>query len=204
VLLSIGDTVTHWVESGGIVAVLLLMTAESCGIPFPSEVTMPFAGYFVAQGRLGLASVVLAGTVGNLIGSLVAYALTARWGEALLLGRVGRFVGIRRSHVEMADRWFQRRGLLAVFLGRLLPVIRTYISFPAGLARVEPLRFSALTFFGALPWCLALTLAGAALGASYDKISGPIEKVAIALAVIVAAGLVAFYVRGRHRAGEAG
>ena len=197
-LLSIGDTVTHWVEAGGIVAVLLLMTAESCGIPFPSEVTMPFAGYFVAQGRLGLAAVVLAGTVGNLIGSLIAYGVAAAWGEPLLLSRPARLVGIRRSHVEMADRWFQRRGLLAVFVGRLLPVIRTYISFPAGMARVDLLRFSGLTFAGALPWCFALTFAGSQVGAGYDQISGPIEKVAIVLAVVVVGGVIAWYMRGRH------
>lgn len=198
-LASISDVVTHWVEAGGIAAVLVLMTAESCGIPFPSEVTMPFAGYFVSQGKLSLAAVVLAGAFGNLIGSLIAWGVARLWGEPVLLGPAGRAVGIRRSHVEMADRWFQRHGLLAVFIGRLLPVIRTYISFPAGMARVEVVRFSALTLLGSLPWCFALAFAGQQVGANYDKISGPIEKVAVALAVAVVLGLAWWYVRGRHR-----
>ncbi|HEX6537831.1 MAG TPA: DedA family protein [Candidatus Dormibacteraeota bacterium] len=193
-----GSLINSWVTSGGIAAVLVLMTVESCGIPFPSEVTMPVAGYFAATGRLNLIAVILAGTVGNLIGSLVAYWLARRFGRPLLLGP-GRRIGISPSHLEMADRGFARFGLWAVFAGRLLPIVRTYISFPAGLARVQPGWFALLTFVGSLPWCAALAVVGYEIGASYTKVADPIGKVAIVLAVLVVIGVVVWYVRGRRR-----
>ena len=193
-----GNLITGWVTGGGIAAVLVLMLVESCGIPFPSEVIMPFAGYFAATGHLSLVGAIIAGTIGNLIGSLIAYALARRWGRPLLLGP-GRRIGISASHLDLADRWFARWGLAAVFFGRMLPVIRTYISFPAGLARVQPVWFAVLTFLGALPWCVALALVGYEIGANYDRVAGPIGKAAIVLAVLVVAGLVAWYLRGRRR-----
>jgi membrane protein DedA with SNARE-associated domain len=196
------SALTTFVQNHGILAVLFLMTVESCGIPFPSEVIMPFAGYLAATGHVSLVGVIFAGAFGNLIGSLIAYGLAAQFGTPLLLGP-GRWIGISRRHIDLADRWFQRHGLTAVLIGRVVPVIRTYVSFPAGLARVDLLRFSVLTFVGALPWCAALAGAGYGLGSTYDRISGPIEKAAIAIAVIVVAGLVVWIVRGRRRA-EAG
>lgn len=190
---------SNFVASYGLLAVLVLMIVESCGVPFPSEVTMPVAGLLAAAGHLNVFAVVVTGAFANLIGSLVAYWLAARFGEPILLGP-GRYAGIRRHHLEIADGWFQRWGLWAVFFGRMLPVIRTYISFPAGLARVDLARFALLTFAGALPWCAALTLVGYVLGRNYERISGPIEKAAIVIALLVALGLVAWYVRGRREA----
>ncbi|MDQ6846333.1 MAG: DedA family protein [Candidatus Dormibacteraeota bacterium] len=195
--------ITHWVTSGGIVLVFVLMAAESCGIPFPSEVIMPFAGFLAAQGHINLAGAILAGTLGNVVGSLVAYGLAARFGRPLLLGP-GRRVGIRESHLKLADRWFARHGLLAVLVGRVLPVVRTYISFPAGLARVPLVPFTLLTFIGALPWCIALGAGGYAVGANYDKISGPITVVAIILAVVVVGVVIGWLVRGRRQAAARG
>ena len=195
--------ITHWVTSGGVVLVFLLMAAESCGVPFPSELIMPFSGFLAAQGHISLTGAILAGTLGNVAGSLVAYGLAARFGRPLLLGP-GRFLGIRESHLDLADRWFARHGLTAVLVGRVLPVVRTYISFPAGLARVELVRFTVLTFLGALPWCIALAAGGYAIGANYDKISGPIQTVAIVFAVIVVAIVVAWVVRGRRRSSTRG
>ncbi len=187
------------VASYGLLAVFVLMVVESCGVPFPSEVTMPAAGLLAAAGHLNLAAVIVTGAFANLVGSLIAYWLAARFGEPLLLGP-GRYAGIRRHHLEIANGWFQRWGLPAVFFGRVLPVIRTYISFPAGLARVNLPWFSILTFAGALPWCAALALVGYLLGTNYDRISGPIEKAAIVIALLVAVGLVVWYVRGRREA----
>ena len=187
---------TTFVTNHGILAVFVLMLAESCGIPFPSEVTLPLAGYLAHAGHISLAGAIAAGVVGNLVGSLIAWWLAAAYGEPLLLGP-GRFIGIRRSHVELADRWFQRHGLLAVFVGRLLPVVRTYISFPAGLARINLPRFAVLTFAGALPWCAALAIVGYELGRNYDRISAPIEKGAIVIALLVVVAVVVWYMRGR-------
>jgi len=186
----------------GLLAVFVLMVGESCGLPFPSEVIMPTAGLLAAAGHMNLVAAIVAGAAANLVGSLIAYGLAARFGEPLLLGP-GRYVGIRRHHLEMADGWFRRWGLLAVFIGRVLPVIRTYISFPAGLARIDLVRFSALTLIGALPWCAALALVGYGLGRNYDRISGPIEKAAIVVALLVVAIVVVWYLRGREpRRGE--
>lgn len=195
----VSSFITHWITTGGIVLVFVLMAAESCGIPFPSEVIMPFAGFFAAQGHITLTGSIIAGTLGNVAGSLVAYGLAARFGRPLLLGP-GRRIGIRASHLDLADRWFERHGLTAVLVGRVLPVVRTYISFPAGLARVELVRFTLLTAVGALPWCIALAAAGYAIGANYSRVSGPIEVAAIIIAVIVVAIVVAWFVRGRRRA----
>jgi membrane protein DedA with SNARE-associated domain len=193
----VSSLITHSVTTGGIVLVFVLMAAESCGVPFPSEVIMPFAGFLAAQGHINLVGAILAGTLGNVAGSLVAYGLAARFGRPLLLGP-GRRVGISAAHLDLADRWFDRHGLIAVLVGRVLPVVRTYISFPAGLARVELVRFTLLTFLGALPWCIALAAGGYAIGANYDRISGPIGIVAIILAVLVVAVVIAWLVRGRR------
>jgi membrane protein DedA with SNARE-associated domain len=194
----VSNFITNWITTGGIVLVFVLMAAESCGIPFPSEVIMPFAGFFAAQGHISLTGSIIAGTLGNVAGSLVAYGLAARFGRPLLLGP-GRRIGIRAAHLDLADRWFERHGLTAVLVGRVLPVVRTYISFPAGLAHVEPVRFTLLTAIGALPWCIALAAAGYAIGANYSRVSGPIEVAAIVIAVIVVAIVVAWFVRGRRR-----
>ena len=192
-------TLSSLVSHYGVLAVLLLMAAESCGIPFPSEVIMPSAGLLAATGHMNLAEAILAGAAGNLLGSLVAFALAARFGEPLLLGP-GRWIGIRAHHLELADGWFQRWGLWAVFLGRVLPVVRTYISFPAGLARINLVWFSVLTFVGALPWCAALALVGYTLGKNYDRVSGPIQLAAVVIAVLVAMVVVVWYLRGRSTA----
>ncbi len=191
---------SNLIASYGLAAVFLLMVAESCGFPFPSEVIMPTAGLLAATGHMNLIAAIIAGAAANLVGSLIAYAVAARFGEPVLLGP-GRYIGIRRHHLELADGWFQKYGMIAVLVGRVLPVIRTYISFPAGLARIELTRFSALTFIGALPWCAALAIAGYELGKNYDRISGPVEKGAIVLAAIVAIIVVIWYVRGRSDSG---
>ncbi|TMC51008.1 MAG: DedA family protein [Chloroflexi bacterium] len=202
-----GSAVTSFTTQHGLFAVFVLMAAESAGVPFPSEVIMPLAGALaagaVAGVHLSLGWAIVLGAAGNLAGSLVAYALAALFGERLLLGP-GRRVGFSARHLQLAQRWFDRYGLATVLVSRVLPVVRTYISFPAGLARVELVRFSVLTFVGALPWCAALAAGGYAIGANYDRISGPIEKVAIALAVVIVLLLAGWVVRGRRSATASG
>ena len=189
-------TLTNLVGTYGLLAVFVLMAFESCGFPFPSEIIMPTAGVLAATGHLNLAEAILAGAVGNLAGSLVAFGVAARFGEPLLLGP-GRWIGIRAHHLEIADGWFQKWGLWAVFFGRLLPVVRTYISFPAGLAHIRLVPFAVLTFVGALPWCAALTLLGYTLGKNYERVSGPIQLAAVVIALLVAIVVVAWWFRGR-------
>jgi len=189
--------VSNFIASYGLVAVFVLMVIESCGIPFPSEVIMPTAGVLAATGHMNLVAAIITGALANLVGSLIAYGLAARFGKPLLLGP-GRYAGIRRHHLEIAEGWFQRWGLIAVLTGRVLPAVRTYISFPAGLARVDLLRFSVLTFVGALPWCAALALVGFELGRNYDRVSVPIGKAAIVIALLVVVAVVVWYIRGRR------
>jgi membrane protein DedA with SNARE-associated domain len=189
--------VSNFIAAYGLVAVFVLMVGESCGLPFPSEVIMPTSGLLAATGHMNLVAAIVAGAAANLVGSLIAYGLAARFGEPLLTGP-GRYVGIRRHHLELAEGWFKRWGLVAVLIGRVLPVVRTYISFPAGLTRVDLTRFSILTFVGALPWCAALALVGYELGKNYDRISGPVGKAAIVIALLVLLVLIVWYLRGRE------
>ena len=190
--------VTDFINANGLYAILFLMTVNSCGIPFPSEVIMPFAGLLASTGHFSLVLVIAAGATGNLIGATLAYLVAAKWGEPLLLGP-GRFVGIKRSHIETADRWFKKYGLTAVFFGRMLPVICTYISFPAGLAKVRLPYFASLTLLGSIPWCAALAGAGYELGSHWDSVSGPLGKVALVIGALVVIGLVYWLARGRKK-----
>src|SRR3989440_6006895 len=147
------------VTAGGLLAIFLTMAAESAGIPISSEIVVPLGGALAAQAKLSFVGVVVAASAGNLLGSLIAYLLVRRYGEALILGP-GRRVGLTTGHLRLANRFFDRWGLPAVFAGRLLPVLRTYISFPAGLSRITVVPFTLATIFGALPWDLALAYAG--------------------------------------------
>ncbi|HUY61308.1 MAG TPA: DedA family protein [Candidatus Dormibacteraeota bacterium] len=194
------QALTHFIQSYGVLAVILLMAAESCAFPFPSEVIMPVAGLLAGLGKMSLLAAILGGTLGSLLGSLVAFGLAARFGEPLLLGP-GRWVGFSRAHLTLATGWFQRHGASAAFFGRVLPVVRTYVSFPAGLARVDLRRFAVLTLAGSLIWCTALAALGDAVGANYTRVAGGIARAAILIAVIVAVALVAWFVKGRRSTG---
>ncbi len=190
--------VTQWVSTGSLAVILLLMIAQCVGVPFPSEVIMPLAGVLAASGHINLVAAIAVGTLGNVIGSVIAYGLAAWLGEPLLLGP-GRYIGIRRHHVELADRWFRRHGMAAVFWGRILPVVRTYISFPAGLARMPLAPFILLTTLGTLPWCAVLAVAGWKVGQSYTTFSGPISTAGIVLAALIVVVVVGWFVQGRRR-----
>ena len=193
---SIDTLVQGWVGSYGLLAILVLMTMDCVGVPFPSEVTMSVAGYLASTGSLNLTGVIVVGIVGNVVGSLVAYGLAAWLGKPVLLGP-GRYIGIRAHHVEIADRWFRRHGTGAVFWGRFLPVIRTYISFPAGLARIRITTFTLMTFLGTLPWVAVLAVAGYEGGRNWNRISGPIGDAGTGVAVVLVAVVVVWWVRGR-------
>ena len=150
---------------GGIV---LLMAIESACIPLPSEIIMPFSGYLVYTGRFNLWLVGIAGAIGCVAGSMVAYWI-GMYGGRPLIERYGRFILISRHDLDLADRWFAKYGEAIVFTSRLLPVIRTFIAFPAGVARMNIPRFIIYTFAGSLPWCLGLAYVGQLLGEQWDK-----------------------------------
>jgi len=149
---------------GGIV---LLMAIESACIPLPSEIIMPFSGYLVYTGELNLWIVSVAGAVGCVLGSLVAYS-AGMYGGRPFIEKYGRYVLISHHDLDLADRWFNRFGEVIVFASRLLPVIRTFIAFPAGVARMNLKKFVIYTFIGSLPWCLGLAYVGQKLGEQWD------------------------------------
>lgn len=152
----------------GYSGIVLLMAIESACIPLPSEVIMPFSGYLVYTGRFNLWAVGVAGAVGCVLGSLVAYWVGMHGGRRLI-ERYGRFIFISTHDLDLADRWFARYGEIIVFASRLLPVVRTFIAFPAGVARMNLSRFIIYTFAGSLPWCLGLAYIGQKLGEEWDK-----------------------------------
>ena len=149
---------------GGIV---ILMGIESACIPLPSELIMPFAGYLVYEGSMKLFWVAVAGALGCNVGSLVAYEIGC-YGGRPLVERYGRWILLGRRELDWADRFFARWGYLAVFIARLLPVIRTFIALPAGIARMPRLRFHVYTFIGSWPWCFILAYVGFKLGEHWD------------------------------------
>ena len=169
---------------GGIVA---LMAIESACIPLPSEVTMPFAGYLVATGRFNLQLVALAGAVGCLLGSYVAYYLGAGGGR-WFLQRYGRYVLIAPHELEIAERFFERWGGPTVFWSRLLPVVRTFIAFPAGVGRMRILPFTIYTLVGSYLWCLGLAYAGMELGAHWKALGPYFHRFDGVIGILLVAG----------------
>ena len=178
----------------GLLAVFVLMVLESACIPIPSEVTMLFGGalttasFLAPEQQLDFWLVVLAGTVGNVVGSWLAYWAGYAGGRPLV-DRWGRYLLIRPHEVDRAHDWFERRGQGAVFVGRLLPVIRTFISLPAGVVRMGFWRFTFYTVLGCLPWCLALTWIGALLGERWEAAERLMRPFAWAIAVTLALGI---------------
>lgn len=200
----------QFIANFGYAAIALLMIAESACIPVPSEVTMLLAGAMaggaVAGTHLNLGLVIVAGTLGNLVGSYLAWAVGRYAGRAAVL-RWGRRLRISPAHLARADEWFARHGPVAVFAGRLLPVIRTFISLPAGVVTMAGVRFGIYTVLGCLPWTAALAATGYVVGARWrtiaDGFRGPTYLIAGAVVVAVLAVGVAAW-RRRSPAGEAG
>ena len=184
----------------GYLGVMLAMTIESAMIPLPSELILPFAGFLVSDpvkiepltnGPWNYWVVVVVATLGNTLGSLIAYAIGA-WGGRPFLERYGRYLLIRQHEIELADHFFERWGGPTVFFGRLLPVVRTFISFPAGVARMPLRPFIAYSTAGALPWSMLLVYAGTVLGDNWVAIRHALQPFDLAIAAGVAAGVVGF------------
>jgi membrane protein DedA with SNARE-associated domain len=170
-----------------------LMGIESACIPLPSEVIMPFAGSLIPSGRFTLWGCAFAGAIGCVVGSIPAYYLGSLGGRPLVL-KYGKYILLSREHLDWADAFFARRGDVTVFVARLLPVVRTFIAFPAGVARMPMGKFIAYTFAGSLPWCLGLAWVGMKLGQHIDELKPWFHRFD---AVLVAVGLlaVAWFVR---------
>jgi membrane protein DedA with SNARE-associated domain len=175
--------------------VVLLMAIESACIPLPSEIIMPFSGYLVSTGEMNLWLVGLAGAVGCILGSIVAYYAGA-WGGRPFIEKYGKYILISHHDLDLADRWFQRHGDITIFVGRLLPVIRTFIAFPAGVARMNMWRFSLYTFVGSYIWSVGLAWIGMKLGEHWNTLGVYFHRFDAAIGVILLIAVV-WYVR-RH------
>ncbi len=184
----------------GYLGVLIAMAIESAMVPLPSELILPYAGFLVSDtsqieplthGAWNYWIVVVAATIGNTVGSLIAYAIGA-YGGRPFLERFGRYLLIRPHEIELADSFFAKHGAATVFVGRLLPIVRTFISFPAGVARMPLGRFIAYSTAGAFLWSMLLVYAGTVLGANWVQIRAALQPFDLAIAVVVVLGVVMF------------
>lgn len=187
----------------GYLAVFVLMLLESACIPIPSEVTMLFAGFLASPDvptdavQLNFVAVALAGVLGNLVGSWLAYGIGYKLGRAPL-DRYGRFIGIRSHDIDKAERWWAKRGTAAVFFSRMLPVIRTFISLPAGIERMPIGRFTLYTTLGCVPWVFALTAVGYVLGENWNSIIGSFSVASYVIAGLILVAGAAYLIRRRR------
>jgi membrane protein DedA with SNARE-associated domain len=207
---SLVTTASHFVRDAGLPAVFVLMLAESALVPIPSEATMLFAGFAVASQHassahhhLTLAGIVIAGVLGNLVGSWLAYGL-GRAGRLELVERHGRWLHIQPRHIAWADRWFARYGDAAVFFSRMLPIIRTFISLPAGIAKMPFARFTVFTLLGCVPWVLGLALAGEAVGDEWKSVRKGFDYVDYAVVALLVIGIVYLLIRRRRGRADTG
>ena len=190
------------ISSTGYLGVLILMAIESACIPLPSEIIMPFAGYLVSIGKFTLIGAATMGALGCNVGSTVAYLIAAKGGRRAF-ERWGAYVLVSTAELERAERFFARYGAITVFVGRLLPVVRTFIAFPAGLARMPMMKFQIYTFLGSWPWCFGLAYIGFLLGTRWNsdptfrKLFHEFDAVVVALVAILFAWFV--WARWRER-----
>ncbi len=208
ILASISESVvnetSHFVRSAGLPGIFALMALGSACIPIPSEVVMLFAGFAVAdpgqsasQHHLTLVGVVLAGLLGTMVGSLIAYAV-GRGGRLELLERHGSKLHIGPAQIQRADRWFARYGEAAVLFGRVIPVVRAFVSLPAGVARMPLARFTVFSLIGTFPWVLGLALAGHALGGDWTSVRKGFEYVDYVIVALLVLGAAYALVRRRR------
>lgn len=182
------------ISATGYAGVAFLMGIESACIPLPSEIIMPFAGYLVHTGQLKLIGVAIAGAIGCNLGSLVAYWIGALGGRPFI-AKYGRFVLLNHHDLDRAEHFFNRYGGITVFIGRLLPIIRTFIALPAGIAKMPQLRFHIYTFLGSLPWCYALAYVGMRLGNAWEndpRFKAVYHRYHLVMEAIILIGLVWF------------
>ena len=198
----LADVVVGTIDVLGYPGVFFLMLAESCGIPMPSEIIMPFSGFLVAEGKMNFWAVSFVGAFANLAGSLIAYWIGLKGGRALI-EKWGKYILISKHDLDLADRWFLKFGNWTVFFGRLLPVVRTYISFPAGVAKMEMKRFSLYTFAGALPWSILFTWLGVKMGDNWEQIREKLHNFDLAIVVLIIIGIAWYIWRHiKHRVRE--
>jgi membrane protein DedA with SNARE-associated domain len=194
---------TNVVGDLGLVGIFILMAAESACIPIPSEATMLFAGFNVDRGEYSLFAATMVASLANVVGSWLAYAV-GYYGRVDLIEKHGHRLFIRKHHLEIADRWFQRHGDATVFFTRLLPIVRTFISLPAGVAKMPFWRFTIFTFLGCVPWMFMLTYIGLQVGSRWEQWKDSLHYVDYAVAAIIVLTAVYLFVKWRRGGGRDG
>ena len=193
---------TDFIDAVGVFGVFILMTLESACIPIPSEAIMLFAGFNVSEGDLSLIGVIVAGVAGNVVGSWIAYAV-GYYGRLELLEK-NRLIHISPKHLATSDRWFREHGEATVFFARMLPIVRTFISLPAGVARMPFWRFTLLTTLGCIPWVTALALIGREVGDNWEDWKDKLHYLDYPIILAIVAGAVWLFIRWRRDRGDDG
>ncbi len=197
----------QFISSWGYLALFVLMLAESACVPVPSEVIMGFAGALAASGRMSVAGAVAVGVSGELVGAYLSWGV-GRTGGRALVERYGRYVLLSKADLDRAEKWFNHRGELGVLVGRVVPVVRTFVSLPAGIAEMQPIRFGAFTLLGSVVWDTMLVGVGYGLGSRWHSIVRGFSDAGYVVALLVALAVIAFVVHRwralRHETVEAG
>ena len=199
ILSGVTNFIVQTISNSGYLGIFLLMVAESALIPIPSEVIMPFSGYLVSSGKFNAELVILAGSIGNLVGSLVAYYVGRYLGRGFVL-RYGKYVLLKKSHLELAESYFEKYGDRATFISRLLPAVRTYASLPAGTGKMNLKRFMAFTLAGSIIWNTGLTFIGIKLGEEWNNIRQYSGYFDIIVIVAITIAIIAYWKKRRSAA----
>lgn len=188
--------ITHFIGQFGYFGVVILMTGESANIPIPSEVIMPFAGFLVASGELNLFWIAVLGTFGNWLGSAISYWVGAYGGRPLVL-KYGKYIKFNEKHLDYTERWFAKYGDWSVFFGRLLPIVRTFISLPAGFAKMNFVKFSIYTVLGAFPFCYFLGWLGYKMGEHWEDLRKYFHYLDYLVVLVIVLLIIRYYMKKR-------
>lgn len=194
----LGQFVMQLISSMGYFGVFLAMAIESACIPLPSEIILPFTGYLVYQGHFELWPATIAATLGNLFGGLVAYYIGV-WGGRPFIKRYGHYFLIKERELAWTERLFKRHGEVTVLVGRLLPIVRTFISLPAGIAKMKPMKMATYTVIGALPWCMFLIIVGEKMGENWNALKPLFHRMDLVVGVLLLGGLGYWFLHRRRR-----
>ena len=192
IIIFISSIVIYLITALGYLGIFVTMAMESAALPIPSEIVMPFAGFVAFQGKLDFWGIIVAGTLGNLIGSILLYYVGLKGGRPALM-RYGKYLLVSEREIKIAEEWFRKFGSKVIFFSRMLPIVRTFVSLPAGAAKMDIKKFSFYTLVGSVPWNIALTYIGFVLGENWQQIEGAFrafDLVIVGIGVIVLAYIV--------------
>jgi len=191
IIVFISSIVIYLITALGYLGIFVTMAMESAALPIPSEIVMPFAGFVASQGHLDFWAIVIAGTLGNLVGSILLYYVGLKGGRPVLM-RYGKYILVSEREIKIAEEWFRKFGSKVIFFSRMLPIVRTFVSLPAGAAKMDIKKFSFYTLVGSLPWNIALTYIGFVLGENWQQIEGAFR--AFDLAIVGIGAVVIAYI----------